>query len=73
VAEQLKAQAKGTSIPSISTNTLSHWPVEIPPLPIQNLIVKIAEAAMHEAQILQKITSLKTQLINQTLIKAIAE
>lgn len=73
VSEQLKTQAKGTSIPSISTNTLSHWPIEIPSVQIQHLIIKIAEAAQQEAKIQHKISALKNQLINQTLFKAITK
>jgi hypothetical protein len=67
----LKAEAKGTGIPSISIKSLSE--IEIPLIPIekQRIIELIENQRQKQKVILLKITQLKDQLIHHQLLKAL--
>ncbi|HMS68454.1 MAG: restriction endonuclease subunit S [Saprospiraceae bacterium] len=67
----LKSEAKGTAIPSISKKSLEQ--IEIPSIPLhkQNLILKIDQLRISQKVLLQKIASLRDQLIQRQLNKAI--
>lgn len=69
--QRLKSEAKGTSIPSISKKSLEQ--IEIPSIPLdkQNLILKIDHLRISQKELLQKIASLRDQLIQQQLNKAV--
>ncbi len=69
--QRLKSEAKGTSIPSISKKSLEQ--IEIPSIPLdkQNLILKIDQLRISQKELLQKIASLRDQLIQQQLNKAV--
>ena len=69
--QRLKSEAKGTSIPSISKKSLEK--IEIPSIPLdkQNLILKIDHLRISQKELLQKIASLRDQLIQQQLNKAV--
>ncbi len=69
--QRLKSEAKGTSIPSISKNSLEQVEIPLIPLDKQNLILKIDHLRMIQKELLQKIASLKDQLIQQQIIKSL--
>ncbi len=59
VLKQLKGQAIGTSIPSISKQVLEDLEIAIPSLEIQNVILRIAELRNKEKLLKQKIEALR--------------
>lgn len=69
--QRLKSEAKGTSIPSISKKSLEQIAIPLIPLDKQNLILKIDDLRMIQKELLQKIASLKDQLIQQQIIKSL--
>jgi restriction endonuclease S subunit len=68
---RLKSEAKGTSIPSISKKSLEQVQIPLIPLYKQNLILKIDQLRISQKKLLQKIASLRDQLIQQQLNKAV--
>lgn len=68
VLEIIKAQAKGTAMPSISKVSLANLELKIPEVSQQNLIIKISSLRNQESQLIQKIESLKNIYL-QTRLK----
>jgi restriction endonuclease S subunit len=71
ILSSLKAEAKGTGIPSISKTSLGD--IEIPILPIdkQKLLLKIHSCRLKQKKIMHKIMSLKDELIQQQIQKSL--
>ncbi len=67
----LKAQALGTSIPSISKPVLQELELSIPDLKTQKAIVHIANLRKKEKRIMQDIESLREQQIQQLILNSI--
>lgn len=68
----LKNSAKGTSIPSISKQSLENIEIEIPSLEKQNVIVRIDYLRRKEKEIQQKIEQLKDYKIQQIIQKSLS-
>jgi len=66
----LKANAIGTSMPSIGKTLIEALEVNIPLIDIQNKIVQIAGLQQREQQLHEEISSLRHQLIHYKLYKS---
>jgi restriction endonuclease S subunit len=64
-----KANAAGSSIPSISKVLIEEYMVDIPPLNIQKKIVEVAQLQQREQQLYQSIITLRNKLVQRQLIK----
>jgi restriction endonuclease S subunit len=71
VQSLLKSQAKGTSIPSISKQTLEDLEIPIPSIENQKSIVIISKLCNMEKSLILKIETLREKLIQQQIINAI--
>lgn len=69
----LNASAKGTSIQSINKKTIEELEIPLPDLKTQQLIIDAAQLVKEEKITRERITILKDQLLNQQLLKAIAQ
>lgn len=69
----IKSKAKGTSLPSISKETLSNIDIVFPMLEKQNHIIKLWKLKMYEKRLNQEIQHLKDHLLNQQLLTAITK
>ena len=67
----LKAQARGSSIVSISKRALEELEVSIPIIQKQNLILKISSLRSKEKDLMQQIEILREKQIQQQIINAI--
>ncbi|MDR0802763.1 restriction endonuclease subunit S [Fluviicola sp.] len=67
----LKAQAIGTSIPSISKQVLESLEIKIPNVETQQIILKIANLRKQEKKLNQQIEFLTDKKIQQQIINAI--
>jgi len=67
----LKAQAMGTSIPSISKQVLEEVDVPIPSFEIQTIVVSISRLRIVEKTILGRLESLRDKQIQYQLINSI--
>jgi restriction endonuclease S subunit len=67
----IKAQAKGTAIPSISKNTLENLEIPIPSIPIQQSILQIAKLRNKEKALKEQIERLREKQIQQQITNAI--
>jgi len=67
----LKAQAIGTSMPSISKTVLESLEIPVPELKMQQAIVVISKLRKKEKELKQQIEKYHEQLIQQQLIKVI--
>ena len=66
---QLAAAAVGTYVPTVSKPSIERLPIQLPPLETQELIVKIAELADRERELLEAITSIKTDATDRILLR----
>ena len=64
-------QKATTTIPSISISQLSDLEIAVPSLSKQKLVVDIQQLRDRESDAVRKLESLKDQLTQQTLLKAI--
>lgn len=64
-----KANAAGSSIPSISKALIEEYIVDIPPINIQKRIVKVARLQQREQQLYQSIATLRSKLVQKQLIE----
>jgi restriction endonuclease S subunit len=64
-----KANAAGSSIPSISKVLIEEYMVDIPPLYIQKKIVEVAQLQQREQQLYQSIITLRNKLVRKQLIE----
>ena len=69
--QYLKAQAKGSSPPSITVKTLGELEIYIPNIETQKIILKIHDLRMREKQLKSDIEHLKEKILNYQLSKAI--
>jgi restriction endonuclease S subunit len=69
----LRAQARGTGISFISKHTLSRLQVRIPPLSVQNKVVKIVTLANREQFLLERLAQTRSGLVKAACLKAIQE
>ena len=69
--QYLKAQAKGSSPPSITVKTLGELEIHIPDIETQKIILKIHDLRMREKQLKSDIEHLKEKILNHQLSKAI--
>lgn len=67
----LKAQAIGTSIPSISKQVLGDLQIQIPDIETQQTILKITQLRRQEKNLKQQIEILTDKKIQQQIIKAL--
>ena len=67
----LKAQAVGTSIPSISKQVLENLEITVPNTETQKIILQITKLRNKEKSLKQKIETLKEKQIQQQIINAI--
>ncbi|MBL7779108.1 MAG: restriction endonuclease subunit S [Chitinophagales bacterium] len=67
----LKAQAIGTSIPSISKTVLTDLEIPTPSIKTQRAIVQISNLRNSEKKLLQQIDSLREKQIQQQILNAI--
>jgi restriction endonuclease S subunit len=68
---QLKSQAIGTSIPSISKQVLENMEITVPSIEIQKSILQITKLRNTEKLLKQKIETLREKQIQQQIINAI--
>lgn len=68
---QLKAQAIGTSIPSISKQVIENLEITLPSIETQKAILQIAKLRNQEKSLKQEIETLKDVKINHQLLQAI--
>lgn len=68
--QYLKANAKGSSPPSISLDVVADFEIHIPSLSIQKNILKIHNLRTRERELKTEIEKLKDSIINHQLIKA---
>ena len=64
-----KANAIGTSIPSISKALIDEYTISIPPMHIQSKVVAISQLQQREQQLYKNILSLRNKLIQKQLIE----
>ena len=69
----LKSLARGTSMVSISKSALAALEIEVPPLHIQQMILKISELRHSEKELLERIEKLKEQCLQQQILIAISK
>lgn len=67
----LKAQAIGTSIPSISKQVLENLEIPVPDIKTQKAIVEISKLRNREKFLKQQIEVLRNKKVNQQILKAI--
>jgi restriction endonuclease S subunit len=67
----LKAQAIGTSIPSISKQVLENLEIPVPDIKTQKAIVEISKLRNREKFLKQQIEVLRDKKVNQQILKAI--
>jgi restriction endonuclease S subunit len=65
--EWVKAQAKGTAISSVSKSALSEMEVPVPPIEMQEAILRITVLRDEELRIQTEIESLREQLIQRQI------
>lgn len=68
-----KANAIGTSIPSISKTFIEEYTINIPPMHIQNKIILISLLQKQEQQLYGKILNLRNKLTQKQLIEITKE
>ena len=68
--KNLRNEAKGTSIPSLTMYELNKIDIYIPSLKTQNLILEVDALRKKERQLRARITDLKNSYIEQLLIKS---
>jgi len=68
-----QSQARGTGMSFISKSTLSRLQVQIPPLSVQEKVVKIVTLTRHEQFLLDRLSSLRSRLVKAVCIKATQE
>jgi restriction endonuclease S subunit len=68
---QLKGQAIGTAIPSISKQVLENLVISIPDIETQKTILKISKLRQEERLLKQKIETLRERQIQQQIINSI--
>jgi len=66
-----QSQARGTGMSFISKGTLSHLHVQIPPLSVQQKVLKIVTLSRHEQFLLDRLASTRSRLVKAACIKAI--
>jgi restriction endonuclease S subunit len=64
----LKAQAMGTSIPSITKSTLQELTIPLPNLPTQERILNVYRLRQRQKELVQQLETLRDQLIQHTLL-----
>jgi hypothetical protein len=69
--KKLKAEAKGSSIPSISIKSLGELEIKIPDLKTQETILKIDKLRVKEKKILREIGALNDLLIEDKILSRI--
>jgi len=67
----LKAQAIGTSIPSISKQVLENLEIPVPDIKTQKAVVEISKLRNREKFLKQQIETLRERQIQQQIINAI--
>lgn len=67
----LKANAVGSSIPSIGKSVIDEYEIAVPPVSTQHKIIEIARLQQQEQVIRREIANLRNKLIQQHLIKII--
>lgn len=68
-----QSQSRGSLMSFITKSTLSHLQVQIPPLSVQKKVVKIVTLGEQEQFLLDRLSSLRSRLVQATCIKAIQE
>ncbi len=68
-----RTQARRSIMSFVSKNTLSQLQVHIPPVSVQEKVVKIVTLARHEQSLLDRLSKLRPYLANAVCIKAIQE
>jgi len=68
-----QSQALGTGMSFVSKGTLSRLQVRIPPLSVQKKVVKIVTLAKHEQMLMDRLSKLRSRLINVACITATQE
>ncbi|MFN8699863.1 MAG: restriction endonuclease subunit S [Flavobacteriales bacterium] len=71
ILSQLKAQATGTGIPSISKQVLEAMEIDIPDLSTQKAIVRIAALRRKQQKLQRKLDRLRDRLIQHKITSAI--
>ncbi|MDD2215407.1 MAG: restriction endonuclease subunit S [Eubacteriales bacterium] len=64
-----KANAAGSSIPSISKALIEEYIVDVPPINIQKQVVEVDWLQQQEQQIYQSIVTLRSKLVQKQLIE----
>lgn len=64
-----KANAAGSSIPSISKALIEEYMVDIPPINVQKRVVEVAQLQQREQQLYQSIIALRNKLVQKQLIE----
>ncbi|MBD1396751.1 restriction endonuclease subunit S [Pontibacter sp. JH31] len=70
---QLKHQARGSSIPSISKKTLEELEIPLPSLERQQQVLRIQQLRNKEKQIIQRLEVLREQQIQSQLLLAVQQ
>jgi Type I restriction modification DNA specificity domain len=65
----LKSHAEGSGVKMISKKTLEMMPIEVPPLELQEKIVRIHALSMKEQKLMSKIKEKRKKVISETLGK----
>ena len=66
-----KANATGSSIPSISKVLIEEHIVDVPPINIQKQVVEVGRLQQQEQQLYQSIATLRSKLVQKQLIEII--
>ena len=66
-----RAQARGSRISFISKETLSRLQIRTPPLSVQEKVVKIVTLARHEQLLLERLSSLRADMVKAICMKAV--
>lgn len=69
----LKAHSRGTNAPTISKAALGDLVVHLPPVAIQEKIIRIQALADAESKLVSEIQAKKAQVLEASLLKAISE
>lgn len=64
----LKTQARGTSIPSISKDTLQNLAIPLPPLAVQHRILNIQRLRDQQKTLVGRLEALRDQLVQHSLL-----
>ncbi|MGL4369335.1 MAG: restriction endonuclease subunit S [Spirochaetota bacterium] len=69
--EYLRSNTLMSTVPLINRRTLDEMPIPLPPLEKQNTIANIYELSLREENLIERISSLKAQLLNAIMYTSI--